>query len=56
MPFLAAKAASFFADVLNNDSKNAQAYIGKTLAQAKLPKSILFVEITLVIYLLKKYY
>lgn len=28
-----AKADSFFEDVLNNDSKNAQAYIGKTLAQ-----------------------
>ena len=27
-----AKADSFFEDVLNNDSKNAQAYIGKTLA------------------------
>ena len=30
-----AKADSFFEDVLNNDSKNAQAYIGKTLAQEK---------------------
>ena len=29
------KADSFFEDVLNNDSKNAQAYIGKTLAQEK---------------------
>jgi len=28
-----AKADSFFEDVLNNDSKNAQAYLGKTLAQ-----------------------
>ena len=28
-----AKADSFFEDVLNNDSKNAQAYIGKTLAR-----------------------
>lgn len=27
------KAESFFEDVLNNDSKNAQAYLGKTLAQ-----------------------
>lgn len=30
-----AKADSFFEDVLNNDSKNAQAYIGKTLAQER---------------------
>jgi len=30
-----AKADSFFEDVLNNDSKNAQAYLGKTLAQEK---------------------
>ena len=30
-----AKADSFFEDVLNNDSKNAQAYIGKTLALEK---------------------
>lgn len=30
-----AKADSFFEDVLNNDAKNAQAYIGKTLAQEK---------------------
>ena len=30
-----AKADSFFEDVLNNDSKNAQAYMGKTLAQEK---------------------
>ena len=30
-----AKADSFFEDVLNNDSRNAQAYIGKTLAQEK---------------------
>lgn len=30
-----AKADSFFDDVLNNDSKNAQAYLGKTLAQEK---------------------
>lgn len=30
-----AKADSFFEDVLNNDSKNAQAYIGKALAQEK---------------------
>lgn len=29
------KADSFFEDVLNNDSKNAQAYIGKTLAQER---------------------
>ena len=29
------KADSFFEDVLNNDSKNAQAYLGKTLAQEK---------------------
>ena len=29
------KADSFFEDVLNNDSKNAQAYIGKALAQEK---------------------
>ena len=29
------KAESFFEDVLNNDSRNAQAYIGKTLAQEK---------------------
>ena len=28
-----AKADSFFEDVLNNDSQNAQAYLGKTLAQ-----------------------
>ena len=30
-----AKADSFFEDVLNNDSKNAQAYLGKTLAQER---------------------
>lgn len=30
-----AKADSFFEDVLNNDSKNAQAYLGKTLALEK---------------------
>ena len=30
-----AKADSFFEDVLNNDSKNAQAYLGKTLATEK---------------------
>ena len=30
-----AKADSFFEEVLNNDSKNAQAYLGKTLAQEK---------------------
>lgn len=30
-----AKADSFFEDVLNNDSKNAQAYLGKTLAMEK---------------------
>ena len=30
-----AKADSFFEDVLNNDSKNAQAYLSKTLAQEK---------------------
>ena len=30
-----AKADSFFEDVLNNDSKNSQAYIGKTLAQER---------------------
>ena len=30
-----AKADSFFEDVLNNDSKNAQAYVGKALAQEK---------------------
>ena len=30
-----AKADSFFEDVLNNDSRNAQAYIGKTLALEK---------------------
>lgn len=30
-----AKADSFFEDVLNNDSKNAQPYLGKTLAQEK---------------------
>ena len=30
-----AKADGFFEDVLNNDSKNAQAYLGKALAQAK---------------------
>ena len=30
-----AKADSFFEDVLNNDSKNAQAYMGKTLVQEK---------------------
>lgn len=30
-----AKADSFFEDVLNNDPKNAQAYLGKTLAQEK---------------------
>lgn len=30
-----AKADSFFEDVLNSDSKNAQAYLGKTLAQEK---------------------
>ena len=30
-----AKADSFFEDVLNNDSKNAQAYLGKTLAEEK---------------------
>lgn len=30
-----AKADSFFEDVLNNESKNAQAYIGKTLATEK---------------------
>lgn len=30
-----AKADSFFEDVLNNDSKNAQAYLGKTLAVEK---------------------
>lgn len=30
-----AKADSFFEDVLNNDSKNAQAYTGKTLAQER---------------------
>ena len=29
------KADSFFEDVLNNDSKNAQAYLGKTLAQER---------------------
>ena len=29
------KADSFFEDVLNNDSKNAQAYLGKTLAQQR---------------------
>lgn len=29
------KADSFFEDVLNNDSKNAQAYLGKALAQEK---------------------
>ena len=30
-----AKADSFFEDVLNNDSKNAQAYLGKTLAMER---------------------
>ena len=30
-----AKADSFFEDVLNNDSKNAQAYLGKALAQER---------------------
>ncbi len=30
-----AKADSFFEDVLNNDAKNAQAYLGKTLAQER---------------------
>ena len=30
-----AKADSFFEDVLNNDSKNAQAYLGKTLVQER---------------------
>lgn len=30
-----AKADSFFEDVLNNDARNAQAYIGKTLAQER---------------------
>ena len=30
-----AKADSFFEDVLNNDAKNAQAYLGKALAQEK---------------------
>ena len=30
-----AKADSFFEDVLNNDARNAQAYVGKTLAQER---------------------
>ena len=39
-----AKADSFFEDVLNNDSKNAQAYLGKTLAQEKCRTTDAFIR------------
>lgn len=38
------KADGFFEEVLNNDSKNARAYLGKTLAQEKCPTLDAFVR------------
>ena len=45
-----AKADSFFEDVLNNDSKNAQAYLGKTLAQERCRTLDTLVRKRLIVY------